>query len=80
MSLYICLLGAAESLIPVQGKAIRGSQSSPTDTQLHQPGHSACSDVAKPQTTHPGTNKTCLMYWLSPVEAKALPICVGSVN
>ncbi len=60
ISLHVCLLGAAESLIPVQGKAIRGSQSTPTDTQLHQPGHCTCSDVEKPQTTHSGTNTACL--------------------
>lgn len=56
ISLYICLPGAAESFIPVQGKAICGSKSTPTDSQLHQPGHSTCSDMEKPQTTHPGIN------------------------
>lgn len=53
-------LGAAESVIPIQGKAICGSQSTPTDAQLYQPGHSARSDVEKPQTTHPGKNSKCL--------------------
>lgn len=57
-----CLLGVAESLIPVQGKAICGSQSTPADPQLHQPGHSTCSHVEKPQTAHPGTCKTCTIY------------------
>lgn len=57
---HVCLPGAAESLIPIQGKAIRGSQSTPTDAQLHQPGHSTRSDVEKPQATHPGMNTTHL--------------------
>lgn len=58
--MYIYLLGADESLVPVQGKAVRGSQSTPTDAQLHQPGHCPCADMEKPQTTHPGITTACL--------------------
>ena len=57
----MCPVGAAESLIPVQGKAIRGSQSSAADSQLHQPGNSTRSDMEKSQTTHPGKDATVLL-------------------
>lgn len=62
--LCVCQTGAAESLIPVQGEAIRGSKSAPTDTQLHQPGNSSCFDMEKPQTTHAGKKTTSIAIYV----------------
>lgn len=74
----MCLPGAAQSLISVQGKAVRGSQSTPADTQLHQSGDRSRPDVEEPQTTHPGSNVLCTLQIFTPnnIVTSSVAFCV----
>lgn len=56
LSVCVYVLGAAESLVSVQGEAVRGPPSSPADAKLHQPGDRTRCHLEEPQATHPGTD------------------------